>query len=113
MTSCLWCEESLNILRLCENQDHNICSICYEEYLKNFPKRLKGCPYCNGIEETSVVTEPLISNTVDVTVSQSAGNRENTNECCETCVKCCCYCSCATIFCLIIKGTMASIFLLS
>jgi hypothetical protein len=111
--SCQWCEENENIISLCDYEDHIICNNCYEQYQKNYPKRLKGCPYCKGTEEILVITQPLISNTADITVSQSPGNRQNTNECCETCVRCYCYVTVCLCMGLIIKGSMASIFIIS
>jgi len=55
--SCQWCEEEKDLLSLCDVDDHQICKQCYETYNKQYPKRVKGCPYCKGIEEIPVIIE--------------------------------------------------------
>ncbi len=53
--NCSWCEETNELINLCDIEDHRVCKICYEKYCESYPLRLEGCPYCKGNEETVVV----------------------------------------------------------
>ena len=53
--NCTWCEEANELIKLCDNEEHRVCKICYEKYRETYPLRVEGCPYCKGNEETVVV----------------------------------------------------------
>ena len=53
--TCSWCEEANELIKLCDNEDHRVCKICYEKYRESYPLRVEGCPYCKGNEEIVVV----------------------------------------------------------
>ena len=53
--NCTWCEETNELIKLCDNEDHRVCKICYEKYRDSYPLRVEGCPYCKGNEEIVVV----------------------------------------------------------
>ena len=98
---CQWCEGEDNIVTLCDFDDHIICNNCYSKYLKNYPKRIKGCPYCKGVEEIPIITEPLISN-IPVS-SNNTGNSEGFfNICCNGC----CYLGIVTCIAVTVKGIL-------
>lgn len=98
---CQWCEGEENIITLCDFDDHNICKNCYEKYLKIYPKRIKGCPYCNGTEEISVITQPLIPN-----IQVSSTNTENSEGCSDICCRGCCYLCVVTCIGIMMKGIL-------
>ena len=53
--NCSWCEDPNELIKLCDNEDHRVCKICYEKYRDSYPLRVEGCPYCKGNEEIVVV----------------------------------------------------------
>ncbi len=53
--TCKWCEQNKELINLCDNTEHSVCKICYENYLKLYPLRVEGCPYCKGLEEKVIV----------------------------------------------------------
>jgi len=92
--SCHWCEEPGNLVSLCEIDGHDICVICYGKYHRQYPRRVKGCPYCKGIEEISIIIDSSRSDdsheeTYD-RVQESHSLRHTT--------QCCCFCMCLVIF---------------
>ena len=84
--TCQWCQEEEDIIQLCEFEDHTICNNCYSKYHKNYPKRMKGCPYCKGTEEVLVITQPLINH---IQVSSSSNRETSDDQCARTCSFCC------------------------
>jgi hypothetical protein len=84
--TCQWCEADEYIIKLCDIEDHIICNDCYEKYHKNYPKRIKGCPYCKGTEEVLVITQPLINN---IRVSPSSSRENSYDTCARSCYFCC------------------------
>lgn len=98
---CQWCQGEDNIVTLCNFNDHIICSDCYSKYLKIYPKRIKGCPYCNGTEEVSVITEPLIQH-----IHVSSNNTENSEGCFNICCNGCCYLCSVTCIAITMKGIL-------
>ncbi len=98
---CQWCEGEDNIITLCDFDDHIICKKCYEKYLKIYPKRIKGCPYCKGTEEISVITQPLIP-----TIHVASTNTENSEGCSDICCHGCCYLCALTCMGIMMKGLL-------
>ena len=85
--TCQWCEENEDIISLCKIEDHLICSNCYEQYQHHYPTRVKGCPYCKGIEEIPINIQPSSSSdTVNLRVVPRSS--ESTN----AIGNCCCLC---------------------
>ena len=117
--SCLWCEENDNIIKLCEILDHRICNECYNDYLKYFPKRVKGCPYCIGIEEITqtqdiigndeINREPLINNSnsnIIIFTRERTENLINNNSRTLYCIRVCLYFFYLSCFAFSIKITI-------
>ena len=53
--TCKWCDEDNDIIKLCNVKDHSICKTCYDKYHNLYPLRVKGCPYCKGLQENVIV----------------------------------------------------------
>jgi hypothetical protein len=54
--TCNWCERDINLYKLCEYEDHNVCKSCYDKYIALYPNRLSGCPYCVGVVEVVILS---------------------------------------------------------
>ena len=73
--TCQWCYESGEIAELCSIEDHTVCKVCYDKYRKAYPRRLEGCPYCNGVREIVVNVSPEISPPRQVVVVSERPNK--------------------------------------
>ena len=56
--TCQWCYQENEMINLCNITDHSICKLCYETYQKTYPLRIKGCPYCKGLQENPLLYIP-------------------------------------------------------
>lgn len=83
--TCQWCEADEYIIKLCDFEDHAICNDCYTTYHKNYPKRIKGCPYCKGTEEVLIITQPLINH---IRASPSSRRESSDEQCGQICYFC-------------------------
>jgi len=86
---CKWCEEPGNMVILCKLDDHQICIICYEKYQKQFPKRVKGCPYCKGIEEVPMIVGEERSDEIGETLFLRVRENHSHAACGNICTFCC------------------------
>ena len=86
---CKWCEEPGNMVILCKLDDHQICIICYEKYRKQYPKRVKGCPYCKGIEEVPMIVGEERSEDVQESLFFRVREGQSQAACGTICTFCC------------------------
>jgi len=102
---CKWCEEPGNMVILCKLDDHQICVICYEKYQKQFPKRVKGCPYCKGIEEVPMIVGEERSEDIQETLFLHVRESHGLNN--QACGKLCSFCCWSATFIIIVMVVRA------